>query len=190
MRRPNLDWESIRERLRASETALAEDLAGSPARIAAAYKKRAARLANPESRVRSISSAQPMLIFRLAGERYAVALKELSEVAPLRNCTPVPGAAAEFRGVMNLRGEVRSVVDLRRLLIPSAAEAAEPGVVLMVRRPGREIGLRIDQVEELREVPGDSISRGAQGKYVNGTVSGTILLLDMDAVLKTISEQG
>jgi len=55
-------------------------------------------------------------------------------VLPFAPCAPVPGAPPQFLGVINLRGELRAVVDLARLLVPSADGNSDSEFVLMLRR--------------------------------------------------------
>jgi purine-binding chemotaxis protein CheW len=181
-----MNWEQARERLRASASALEEALAESPARMEAAYRLRAVWLAKAEADPKPASPALPVLVFRLAQERYAIGLKELAGVLPFARCTPVPGAPPQFRGVIEVEGELRTVVDLGRLLAPSAIGESHTGLVLMLRRPGREIGLKVDRIEELRQIRPDELDAPAQGSYVKGIASGTLMLLSVEAVLAEV----
>ncbi len=56
------------------------------------------------------------MVLGIGAERYAVELRDVEEVLPPVRATPVPGAAAVFAGVINVHGEIRPVMDLRRLL--------------------------------------------------------------------------
>lgn len=181
-----IDWEHVRERLRVSGHAIEDALAENPDRIRAAYRRRAAHLANRQGELEPEISPVPALVFTLHEERYAVALLELLEVLPLRNCTPVPGAAAEFLGIINLRGELRPVVDLGRMILSAENAATGSGFVLMLRGPGREIGLRVDRVEDLVEIKGQHANAAAYGKYTKKVVGEARLLLDIERVLAEI----
>src|ERR1700735_4622178 len=116
MRQATIDWEEIRKRLRKSEDALEEALSETPERMKAVFRQRAAQLAGGDAETKPFAMGIPALIFRLARERYAVALKDLAEVAPFKGCTRVPGAPPQILGVINLRGELRPVIDLSRAL--------------------------------------------------------------------------
>lgn len=177
-----IDWENVRSRLRASERALEEVLAEGPERIEAAYHQRAIRLAERQAEHEPASTGVPMLVFRLAQERYAIELQEVAEVLSFARCTPVPGGPPHFLGVINLRGDLRPVLDLGRLLATSEHGNSDSGFVLMLRRPGQEIGLKVDRIEELREVRRED-SNGPGGRYVKGVASGVLMLLSVDAVL-------
>jgi purine-binding chemotaxis protein CheW len=182
MKPAGIDWERVRSRLRASERALEEALSESPERIQAAYRQRAVRLAKV-GEPGQVSAVVPALVFRLARERYAIELEEVSEALPFARCTRAPGSPPHFRGVVNLRGELRAVLDLATLLGLSENGDRDSGFVLMLRRPGREIGLKVDAIEELREIRPEELSVPAEGNYVKGIASGTVMLLNVDAVL-------
>ena len=186
MKRAAVDWDLARSRLRSSERALEEALAESPERIEAAYRQRAVRLAKVQGENGPISAGLPVLVFRLARERYAIELEEVSEALPFPLCTRAPGSPPQFRGVINLRGELRAVLDLGRLLALPENSHRDSGFVLMLRRPVREIGLKVDGIEELREIRPEELSAPAQAGYVKGIASGALMLLDVEAVLAAV----
>jgi purine-binding chemotaxis protein CheW len=180
-----INWTQVRERLRASENALAEALAESPARIEEAYRKRAAQMARAQAGSEP-AAVRSTLVFSLQHEHYAIDLSELAEVLPLARYTPVPGAAVAFLGVINLRGELRPVIDLGRVILRVENGPAVSGFVLMLRRPGNEIGLRVDQVEGLREIPCEKVGSPEQGKYAQRIAGDTLLLLDVERVFAEV----
>jgi purine-binding chemotaxis protein CheW len=186
MKRAGVDWDLVRSRLRASEHALKEALAESPERIEAAYRQRAVRLAKVQNAHGPESVGFPVLVFRLARERYAIKLEEVSEALPFARCARAPGSPPEFRGVMNLRGELRAVLDLATLLALSENGDRDSGFVLMLRRPGREIGLKVDRIEELREIRTEELSVSTAGNYVKAIASGALMLLNVEAVLAAV----
>jgi purine-binding chemotaxis protein CheW len=186
MKRANIDWQAVQNRVRASELALEAALTPNPQRVQAAYRERAARLARVETNREPLTPGLPALVFRLGQERYAIEMKDLAEVLPFARCVPVPGATRRFLGVINLRGELRAVLDLEHLLAPSDSRTGETGFVLMLRRPGKEIGLKVDHVEELREIRQEELMPPPQGSYGKGVIGGALTLLSVDAVLAAV----
>jgi purine-binding chemotaxis protein CheW len=185
MKRTGVDWEQVRERLRSSETALEEALSESPARIEAAYRLRAAWLAKAAER-KPVAPGVPLLVFRVAQERYGIGLHHLAEVLPFAGCTPAPGAQPQFRGVINVRGELRTVVDLGHLLTPSESVTGDSGFVLILRSPGRVIGLKVDRIEGLSEIRPEELGPPPQVRYVKGIGSGRLMMLSVDAILAEV----
>jgi len=186
MKRAGIDWEQVRSRLRTSQGEMERALAESPERITAAYRQRAARLAKADGKREAVSAGLPVLIFRLAKERYAIELQEVSEALPFDRCTRAPGSPPQFRGVVNLRGELRAVLDLAALLSIADNGGRDSGFVLMLRRPGREIGLKVDRIEELRDIRPEELSAMAQGSFVKGIAAGALMLLNVEAVLAAV----
>src|SRR5579864_6064282 len=129
MKQTKIDWNVVRERLRSSELALDAALTPDSQRIEKVYRQRAARLATVEMNREPASPGLSALVFRLGQERYAIEMSELAEVLPLTRCVPVPGASREFLGVINLRGELRAVLDLGHVLAPADTGNGESGFV-------------------------------------------------------------
>jgi purine-binding chemotaxis protein CheW len=186
MKRARVDWDLVRSRLRSSEHALEEAISESPQRIHAAYRLRAAWLAKGRGDQTPRPASLPVLVFRLGQERYAIEIKEVAEVFRLQHCTPVPGSPPPFAGVVNLRGELRAVLDLARLLkLPESADK-HSGYVLLLRRHGQEIGLKVEHVEELREIVPKELSLAPDSKYLLGLAPDMLMLLSVPAVLSEI----
>jgi purine-binding chemotaxis protein CheW len=89
------------------------------------------------------------VVFRLAEQEYALRLENVSEVLRMVAITPLPEAPAWLAGVINLRGRVIAVTDLRlRLGLPAPA----PGLntpIIVVEAGGRQLGLIADSVVEV-----------------------------------------
>jgi chemotaxis signal transduction protein len=98
----------------------------------------------------------------------------------------VPGSPPQFLGVISLRGELRAVLDTARLLGLPERPDREQGFVLMLRRQGREIGLRVDRIDEMGVVRQEEVSVSGQSRYTTGIAPGTLIMLNVDAVLATV----
>jgi purine-binding chemotaxis protein CheW len=186
MKRARIDWDVVRSRLRSSERALEEALAESPERIDAAYRQRAIHLARGQAEQGPDSPGLPVLIFHLGQERYAIEAQDVAETLPFARCTPVPGSPPHFLGVINRRGELRAVLDLGPLLGLPENGQKDAGFVLILRRQGREIGLKVDRIEDLRAIRPEELSAPGEGKYVKQIASGTLMLLSVEAVLAEV----
>lgn len=122
------------------------------------------------------------VIFRLDRERYALPLASIREVvvAPA-TYTRVPRAPASLRGVMNLRGRVVPVVDLKSLLSPTPGAASKPGAgkVVLLDLGRRELGLLITDVDGIESIekmgPGGRASPTVRGLARVGALAITVL---------------
>jgi len=170
------------------------EAAGSYARdqrlIDSVYLRRARQLAQRQTQ-RAASSTIAVLVFGLGAERYGIELSALAEVLPYRGCTAVPGGPATLLGVMNVRGDIRAVADLSRILgLPD--DNTERGYVVMLRQPERAMGLRIESIDDVRHVeaaPLTTVERdgaavpGAQ--FIKAVLAGGTMLIDTNAVLSS-----
>lgn len=148
-----LDWAGARARLERIQQSIERLDSRTPEELARIYQERAQRLAQPPAL--ETSAEEELLIFRAGGERYAFRVADVSEV--LRECrvTPVPGAPRVVAGVIQVRGEIRPVYDLRRKLGLPEMEG-ETGAVILMRGNGHPFGARVDAIEEIRVVREDT----------------------------------
>jgi purine-binding chemotaxis protein CheW len=137
------------------------------------------------------------LTFNLAGESYGVDILKVQEIRGWVPVTKVPNAPVFVRGVMNLRGAIVPVVDLRLRFGLESVEYTKTTVVIVVtvhtEQSDRIIGMVVDGVSdvlninnaaEIKEAPnfGSSVST----EFINGLValdSGMVMLLDVDRLL-------
>jgi purine-binding chemotaxis protein CheW len=96
--------------------------------------------------------------FRVADELFGVAVEDVQEVTRYHETTPVPLADEAVRGLMNLRGQVVTVVDLRHRLGYPPAPDATSSVNLVVRGDGGSVSLLVDAVEGFRDVRDDELA--------------------------------
>ncbi len=100
----------------------------------------------------------------------------------------MPGAPPQVLGVINLRGELRAVLDLGQMLGSTDRGDGDSAFVLMLRnrRPGsggRGIGFKVGPVEEICEIRPDELTLPEQGQRGQRLKSGTLMLLDLEKVL-------
>ena len=97
------------------------------------------------------------LAFTVAGEQYAVALTSLREVIGKPEITGVPFTPNYMRGILNLRGQVISVIDLRsRFGLPPADSAAEMST-LILESNGDLLGVCVDSVDFVLHLQPDQL---------------------------------
>jgi chemotaxis signal transduction protein len=186
MKRAAIQWDQARKQVQASEDSLRRALSESPGRIKAVFRRRAVQLASEHAEKKPVAPGIPALIVRVtqAGvrqERYAIALKDLAEVLPFQGCTQIPGASRQFSGVINLRGDLRPVIDLAWVL--SGSPSSDSGTILVLRRPA---ALKVDAVEDLREIALEELTPPVEGHYVQALRSGTLGLLDVETMLSAV----
>lgn len=83
-----------------------------------------------ESKTMNLDAGERFLCFSLGAEEYAMPLLKVREVIAMPDITPVPHTPTYFLGIMNLRGQVISILDLRKKLGIKPGEGAETSVII------------------------------------------------------------
>jgi purine-binding chemotaxis protein CheW len=136
------------------------------------------------------------LTFRLGGEEFGLGILKVQEIIKMMDITRVPRTPAFMRGVINLRGKVVPVVDLRTKFEMDATESNEKTCIIVVQvghHAGHLImGLIVDEVSEVLDIPAEQIEPPPEfGATVDTTFllglgkldRKVVMLLDVDTVL-------
>lgn len=97
------------------------------------------------------------LIFTLAGEHYGLAFKNFREVLPRRDSIPVPFAPKSIKGIVNLRGQIVSVVDLYALFSLNKPEIDTESPTVILELNQQLIAISVDSVESVLHLPAEKI---------------------------------
>jgi purine-binding chemotaxis protein CheW len=138
------------------------------------------------------------LTFKLGQEEYGLEILKVREINGLMDITAVPQMPTYMKGVINLRGTVIPVVDLRlKFGLPEVKHTEQTCIIVV--NVGREIGIIVDTVSEVLDIPDSSIEpppeMGARGEAScilgMGKVSATVkILLDIEQVLSVRELEG
>ena len=177
----SFDWEAVRQRMAEAAAAMEESIKVSPEELQRIWAQRAADLAQVP--VEEDTGEQIKLaLIRLGREIYGIDAKYVYYVKPADLITYVPRVPEWVAGVVNLRGRILSVVDLRRFFGLSPAEISpdddseNEGVpsLVVVETPDMEIALLTDDVLTVESVSASQIQdttgtvRGLRPEYVQG----------------------
>ncbi len=130
--------------------------------------------------------------FRVGDSLMGVSIHLVDGINRLVEVTPVPGAPYYVRGVINLRGEVVTVVDLRTILGLPPAEITEHTRTVVVRSKDEQIGLLVDRIADAVKIRTDDIDPppanvgGVEGRFFKGVYkleTELLIILDVDTAL-------
>ena len=130
--------------------------------------------------------------FQVGRETYGVPITSLHEIVRVPEITAVPDAPDYMEGVINLRGKIVSVIDLRKRLGEKKVTSSRRNRILVVEHKGRLSGLIVDSASEVLKVPASDVEpspAALQDGGLNcvtglGKVKGRlIVLLDMTKLL-------
>ncbi len=131
------------------------------------------------------------LNFFLEREEYGIEILKVREIIGTMTITPVPRTPDFMRGVINLRGTIIPVVDLRLKLDMESSDIGD-SCIIVVEAQGVQMGIVVDKVSEVLDINGEDIENApAFGPHVNTdyilgigkSKDGVKLLLDIDKVL-------
>ncbi len=114
------------------------------------------------------------LTFRLADEDYGIEICHVTEIIGIQKITKVPDMANFIRGVINLRGKVIPVMDVRARFRLPPREYDERTCVIVVNVNDQDIGLVVDRVNEVVDIPVDQVeppplsSQSPSTRYIRG----------------------
>ena len=136
------------------------------------------------------------LTFSLAEEHYGIGIRKVKEIIGMMPVTGIPQTPGYVKGVINLRGKVIPVVDLRLKFGMGQAECTERTCIIVVEVPGRAVtqlmGIVVDSVSEVVNIKGEDIEetpsfgKEVDSHYILGMakISGGVkILLDIDRIL-------
>ena len=106
---------------------------------------------------RTTAELSRFIEFSLGAEDYAIPLLMVREVISVPDTTPIPKSPSHFLGIMNLRGQVISVVDLRKKLKVEAKQDKEEAVII-VDIGGMNIGVVVDSINKVLAFSSDEVS--------------------------------
>jgi len=136
------------------------------------------------------------LTFRLGAEEYGIQILRVREIIGLMDVTPVPRAPSHLCGVINLRGRIIPIVDLRTKFGMAAFEPGAGSCIIVldvtVDETVNHVGILVDGVCEVLDIKGDEISpppplgRGIDARYllaIAKSKGGVKLLLNVEFAL-------
>lgn len=97
------------------------------------------------------------VIFRLEDESYGINIDDVRSIEKIQDYTRVPNTKEYVKGVMNLRGEVIPIVDLRKKLGLSEKEVNSSSRVIVVSKDDVKVGLLVDSSSEVIEIDKNDI---------------------------------
>ena len=139
--------------------------------------------------------AQQMVSFVIAGEEFGIDILKVREIIRLTPITRVPGTPEYVEGVINLRGQIVPVVDLRRRFRLPDSEATRQSRIVVVELEDKVVGFIVDRVREVLHVdanligPAPELSASPFAACIMGIArleDRLLILLDMEAVASGI----
>ena len=180
-------------------SARAEPASVEPA-TAAARAHNISFFASPVREERKAAEAtEHLATFFLSREEYGVDVRLVQEIIRITEITPVPRAPESIKGVINLRGRIIPVVDLKKKLGLGDADFGRRARIVVVKLRERLVGLLVDAASQVLKVPVSAIDPAPDAvmeidaHYIRGVAKlpdRLIILMDLQAILAVELKEG
>lgn len=185
--RTAMDWDGLRARMQAAKAA--SDRAWLPGADESARILHERALALQPEAAQAQRHGMDVIEFGLADERYAVESSHVREVHPLENLTALPCTPAFVRGIVNLRGEIISVIDLRSFLDLAQTGLPDLNKIIVLESASMVFGILADAIFGVRRIalaeirPALPALTGIRERYLKGITAQRAVMLDAARLL-------
>jgi purine-binding chemotaxis protein CheW len=147
----------------------------------------------------TINSEIKIIVFQLKDKEYAIPVEQVRSIEKIQHITRVPGTASYIKGVINLRGVVTPIVDLRIRFGLDQVEYQDHTRIIIAVIDDLEVGLIVDAANDVIDITKDSIEpppeivSGTEEDYINGVVNlgnRLLIILDLEKVLNELHLEG
>jgi purine-binding chemotaxis protein CheW len=152
-------------------------------------RRRAQALSRPLVEVETEKNLS-LVAYHMGGENYAVDVRHVREIRALENLTTVPCTPDFVAGVVNLRGRLLSVIDIRKFLSIAHGGITDLTRVVIISANAFEVGLLAESVSGIRDValsdihPSGGFTKTASQKHILGVTDDLLTILDVASLLR------
>ena len=153
------------------------------------FKERATKLAQPRKTDDVDGAMLDVIQFSIGQEKYGIELDYIREIYPFRDLTWVPCTPSFVLGIVSVRGQIISVIDLREFFDLPKAELTRTAKIIILGRDKHEIGILAERMLGEKRVPMSTIQSGMAGlkdlqdNYIKGVGTDRLAILNIDQLL-------
>lgn len=184
-----IDWNEIHRRIEASQSAFDQGLQLTHDEKNKILKARAKTLATePEKKAKEEEFLQ-VVEFLLSHEKYAVASAHVREIYPLKEFTPIPCTPPFVLGIINVRGQILSVIDIKKFFDLPEKGLADLNKVIILHSENMEFGILADVIIGARNISVSALQTslptltGIREEYLKGITEERTVILDAEKLL-------
>ena len=136
-----------------------------------------------------------LIVFQLVDKEYAIPVNQVRSIEKLEHITRVPRTASYVKGVINLRGVVTPIIDLRSRFELPPTEPTESTRVIIAGLDDKDVGLIVDAANDVLDVSREAIEPSPdvvgvlEAEYIGGVVKQNrrlLILIHLDKILESI----
>lgn len=185
---PHINWDNIHTRLDEIREKLAKEWTVTEQEKERILLSRTRALASRPEAGPLTGEILEVAGFTLAEERYGIEQQFLKEVYQLKDLTPLPCTPPFILGVINVRGKIITVMDMRKLFDLPEKGLTEQNKVIIAHASGMEAGILADAVSGSRSVPLENLQpalpthQGIRAEYMKGVTGDQMTILNIEAI--------
>ena len=184
------DWSELHRRLEMSRSAMQRRLSPGIEERRTILRARARFLVHERKREKELSQSPLEVVeFLLASEHYGIELTSIREIHALSEFTPLPGTPAFVLGLTTVRGQILSVIDIKKLFDLPEKGLTDLNKVIVVRTQQMELGILADAVLGVQTIarnefqPSLPTLTGIRSEYLKGITNDSLVVLDVEKIL-------
>jgi len=184
-----VDWREIHQRVDKLSAVIEAQWTPAAEEKRRILRARAQALAEERSLTPGDEELSEVVEFSLADERYAIESSYIREVYPLKEFTPLPGTPPFVLGLVNVRGQLLSVIDLKKFFDLPERGLTDLNKVIIVRAGSMELGILADGIVGVRALPVRELLdapptlTGVRAEYLRGIARDRLIVLDVGRIL-------
>ncbi|OIR09791.1 chemotaxis protein CheW [mine drainage metagenome] len=184
-----IDWREIEQRMDASRVAIERLWAPTAEDTLRILRERASNLAREVVAGETADTGIEVIEFLLAHERYAIATEYVRGVDPLESLTPLPCTPSFVLGIVNVRGEILSVIDIKKFFDLPEKGLTDLNKVIVIESADMVFGIVADAVGGVRRILRADIQSslptltGIREDYLLGVTEERVVILDAAKLL-------
>ena len=188
-RATGVDWRDVHSRLETSRAAIERGRSPDPEETKRILKNRAQALSREHKPAQELQDSFEVIEFVLAYEKYAVESSFVREVYPLKDLTPLPCTPGHVLGIINVRGQILSVIDIKRFFDLPQKGLGDLNKVIILRSESMEFGILADLITGTRRVSAGELQAslptltGIREEYLKGVTADRMVILDAGKLL-------
>lgn len=183
----SIDWDAVNQRLSAARLSLVQGQTMSDSEIKRILTARAKILAQKPAP--AAGDSLEVVEFTLASERYAFAAEFVHEVYSLEDLTPLPCTPAFVLGIINLRGSILSVIDIKKFFDLPQTALSELNKIIILESAKMTFGIMVDHICGVHHIlcadiqPALPTLTGVREEYLLGVTAQRLVILDAGKLL-------
>ncbi len=190
-----VDWSEVHRRLETAQAALERGWTLSTTEKRKILRERALIIAQVREEEPAAGEIMEIVEFQLSSERYGIESSYVREAYALKELTPLPCTPSFLLGVVNVHGQIISVIDIRKFFDLPAEGLTDINNIIIVGKEKMELAILTDAITGMRSISLQDIQpslptlTGIRAEYLKGVTGERLVILDVPKILsdKTIT---